>query len=75
MDLEQIKGNIDILHNTSTPECEKKIDTDVKMLIDEAYLRAKEFIMKNKDKVHKLAGELLEKETLITDDLKNILDS
>jgi len=56
-------------------ELKKKIDSDVKVLIDEAYLRAKEFIMKNKDKVHKLAGELLEKETLVTDDLKNILDS
>ena len=31
--------------------------------------------MKIKEKVHKLAGELLEKETLVTDDLKNILDS
>ena len=56
-------------------ELKKKIDSDVKVLIDEAYLRAKEFIMKNKEKVHKLAGELLEKETLVTDDLKNILDS
>jgi len=55
-------------------ELKKKIDSDVKILIDEAYLRAKEFIMKNKEKVHKLAGELLEKETLVTDDLKNILD-
>ena len=56
-------------------ELKKKIDSDVKVLIDEAYLRAKEFIMKNKEKVHKLAGELLEKETLVTDDLKNILDN
>ena len=60
---------------TNKRRTKKKIDSDVKVLINEAYLRAKEFIMKNKEKVHKLAGELLEKETLVTDDLKNILDS
>ena len=54
-------------------ELKKKIDSDVKVLIDEAYLRAKEFMVKNKEKVHKLARELLEKETLVKKDLVDIL--
>jgi AFG3 family protein len=55
-------------------ELKKNIDSNVKVLIDEAYLRAKEFITKNQEKVHKLAKELLEKETLVAEDLEKILN-
>jgi len=50
------------------------IDSNVRKLIDEAYIRAKDFIIKNKVKVHKLAQELLERETLVGEDLKQLLD-
>jgi len=50
------------------------IDNAVRQIIDEAYVRARSFIINNKEGINKLAAELLEKETLTKEDLKRILD-
>ena len=48
------------------------IDNEVKLLIDGAYERTKKLLLENKDKLHLLAGHLLEKEVLFKEDLENI---
>jgi ATP-dependent metalloprotease FtsH len=48
------------------------IDFEVKKMIDEAYFRTKEILMNNKDKLTKLAEQLLEKEVIFRDDLEVI---
>ena len=48
------------------------IDEEVKILIDGAYARTKKILLENKEKLHILAGRLLEKEVLFKEDLENI---
>jgi len=50
------------------------IDSEVKKLTDEAYKKARELIVANKDTVEKIAQALLKYETLDAEDVKIILD-
>ncbi|MFI5150252.1 MAG: ATP-dependent zinc metalloprotease FtsH [Bacteroidia bacterium] len=48
------------------------IDNEVKKLIEEAYVKTKELLMHNKDKLTRLAEKLLEKEVIFKEDLLDI---
>lgn len=50
------------------------IDKEIKSFVSEALNNAKEIIHKNKDKLNELAEELLEKEVLTGDEVKEILN-
>ena len=52
----------------------QKIDEEVKRFIDEAYARAKELILANKDKLDAIALALLEFETLDGIHIKEIME-
>lgn len=49
------------------------IDQEVKKIVDECYARAKEELLKNKEKLAKLAGTLLEKEVMDGEEVKGII--
>jgi cell division protease FtsH len=49
------------------------IDAEVKRITDEAYENAKRILKQNMDGLHKLASELLDKETLTGEQVRNIL--
>ncbi len=60
----------------SKPYSEKTaelIDEEIKKLVDKQYQRAKEILLKNKDKLIQLAKRLLDKEVLFREDLVEIL--
>ncbi len=48
------------------------IDEEVKKMIEQAYVRTRELLMNNKDKLAALAEKLLEKEVIFRDDLELI---
>jgi AFG3 family protein len=48
------------------------IDNEVKKLIENAYIKTKELLMLNRDKLTKLAEKLLEKEVIFKEDLHDI---
>jgi cell division protease FtsH len=50
------------------------IDSEVKLITDEAYNKARELIEANRDKLEQIAKALLKYETLDADDVKVILD-
>ena len=52
----------------------KVIDSEVNKIIDEAYTEVKELIIQNKDKLERIALNLLERETLTGDEVKQILE-
>ncbi|HOK56045.1 MAG TPA: ATP-dependent zinc metalloprotease FtsH [bacterium] len=54
-------------------ETSREIDKEIKKILEEAEARAKEIIMKNRDKLDILVKELLEKETLTSEDIDKIL--
>lgn len=57
------------------PYSEKKaelIDEEIKALVDEAYERAKDVLIKNKESHQKLAELLLEREVIFTEDMEKI---
>lgn len=51
----------------------QEIDERVHMLIENAYMRAKQILTENYDKVEQLAKLLLEREVIFTEDVQNIL--
>lgn len=54
-------------------ETAKKIDEEIKKIIDQTYQKAKELLVSKKDKLEELARLLLEKEVVEEADLKRIL--
>ncbi len=54
-------------------ETAKKIDEEVKRIIDQTYQKAKELLVSRKDKLEELARLLLEKEVVEEADLKRVL--
>jgi cell division protease FtsH len=56
-------------------ETGKLIDEEVRKLVDEAYLRAKDLLSTNKIALQKVAELLLKKEIIYKEDLENILGS
>lgn len=55
-------------------ETSKRIDAEVKKMIDEAYVLAKKLVTENRDKVQLMTDMLLEFETLDQEDVKAIMD-
>lgn len=55
-------------------ETAEKIDIEVRKLIDEAHIRAREIIEKSRDKLQLMADMLMEFETLDATDIKKIMD-
>ena len=56
-----------------SPETAKGIDAEVKRLIDNAYARAKELILSNRDRLETLAKALMERETMDGRDIEALL--
>jgi cell division protease FtsH len=48
------------------------IDQEVRLLVEKAYGRAKDLIIKHRSELEKLANLLLEKEVVVKDDLEKI---
>ncbi len=62
-------------YSFSKPYSEKTaemIDQEVKDMVDQAYERTKNILAENKDKLEKLANELLEKEVIFKENLEEI---
>jgi cell division protease FtsH len=60
-------------HRDYSEETAKKIDTEVRKMVLEAYERAKQILTENMDILHALAQALLEKETLDGREVDNII--
>ena len=54
-------------------EMTKKVDSEIRKLIDEGYNKAKEILTNKIDDLHKLAKALLVYETLSGDEILNLL--
>lgn len=61
-------------HSEYSDETARKIDAEIKKLIDAAYKRAEKTIKANRDALEKIAQTLLERETLSSDDINLILE-
>ena len=62
-------------HRDYSEETAKKIDQEIKNLIQKAYIRAKNVLEKNLDILHALADRLLEKETVLGKELDELIRS
>ncbi len=60
-------------HRDYSEETARKIDGEIKKLVDEAYGRAKAVLSDNLDILHKLAEILLEKETVLGGELDQMI--
>jgi cell division protease FtsH len=60
-------------HNEYSEETSQQIDKEIKKIIDQAYANAKKVILENRDKLEIIALQLLEKESLTSDDIATIL--
>lgn len=67
--------NISEASSNYSQETAKKIDEAIYKIISEGLGRAKALILENERLVHKLAAELIEKETLDTDEIKLLAES
>jgi len=56
-------------------EIAAKIDAEIKLIIDNAFEKAKNILMEHKDKLDKVAARLLEKETIDGDEFRNLLET
>jgi cell division protease FtsH len=60
-------------HNEYSDDTARKIDQEVSQIVNTAYEETTSIITKMKDKVEKIANYLLERESLSSDDIDNIL--
>ncbi|MDD8012512.1 MAG: ATP-dependent zinc metalloprotease FtsH [Acidobacteriota bacterium] len=60
-------------HNEYSEETSQQIDKEIKKVIDQAYANSKRIILDNRDKLEIIALQLLEKESLTSDDIAAIL--
>ncbi len=60
-------------HPEHSEDTSKKIDAEIRKIIDKAYKNSKRIIMENKDKLEKIAKLLLEKESLNINDINPII--
>lgn len=58
---------------TISPEMQFKIDSEVKKIIDDAYKKAAVILTKNREKLDKIAKELIEKETLEEEEFEKLM--
>lgn len=63
-----------MVHNEFSEETARKIDHEIRQLIDTAYKRSKEKILENREQLEKIAQGLLERENLNSDDIDDILN-
>ena len=61
-------------HPDYSEETARKIDQEIKRIIDNAYQRTKKNILGNREKLVKIAQSLLERESLSSDDINTILE-
>ncbi len=59
--------------NPVSEDMAAKIDTEVKLIMDESYKRAKEIITAKRFLLDKIAGKLLEKETIEAEEFKELM--
>lgn len=50
------------------------VDSEIRRIVDEGYVRARQVLTENMDELHKLAEALLEYETLSGDDIKGLMN-
>jgi len=60
-------------HNEYSEETSQRIDQEIKKIIDQAYANSKRIILENRQKLEIIALQLLEKESLTSDDIAAIL--
>jgi cell division protease FtsH len=60
-------------HNEYSEETSQTIDIEIKKIIDQAYANARKVILENREKLETIALQLLEKESLTSDDIAAIL--
>lgn len=51
----------------------RKVDSEIRRIIDEQYSRARQLLVENSDKVHAMASALLELETIDADQIDDIM--
>jgi cell division protease FtsH len=61
-------------HPDYSEETARKIDQEIRRIIDNAYQRTKKSVLENREKLEKIAKTLLERESLSSDDINTILD-
>jgi len=59
----------------ASDETNKLIDSEIRALVDGAHERATEILKRDEEKLHLLAGALLEYETLTGEDIKELLET
>lgn len=62
-------------HNEYSEETARRIDQEIKKIIDTAYERTRKNVLKNRDKLEKIALMLLERESLSSEDIDTILSN
>jgi cell division protease FtsH len=60
-------------HNEYSESTAQKIDAEIKLILDTAYQKSKKVIVDNKDKMQVIAQLLLEKESLTSEEIDEIL--
>ena len=60
-------------HRDYSESTAQKIDDEINKLINDAYQRAKDVLLENMDILHKLAENLLEKETVMGKELDELI--
>jgi cell division protease FtsH len=60
-------------HNEYSEETSQLIDKEIKKIIDQAYANSKRIILDNREKLESIAQQLLERESLTSDDIALIL--
>jgi len=54
-------------------ETAREIDTEIRVIIDRNYQRARQILEENRDKLHAMAGALIQYETISTDQIDDIM--
>lgn len=62
-----------MMHKEYSEQREREIEDEIKEIIDQCTVKAKQTLMQQKDKLYSLVNSLLEKETLGEEELKEIL--
>ncbi len=62
-------------HSEYSEDTARKIDEEVKKIIDEAYQKAKKVLLDHKDKLEEIASMLLEQESLSSEDIEAVLNN
>ena len=65
----------DLAHSkTYSEETAAQIDAEIKRIVDEGYARAKQILTDHVDKLHEVAGVLLEKEKITSEEFEKIFE-